>query len=263
MAVEIVLESAANPLLKGVRKAARGGGLTPDGLALAEGPHLVAEAAASGAEIRWVLVSEGASQQAEKIARQSGARIQRVAAKVFDDISSVETSQGVLALVRLPVVEPKEALDSPGLTLLLDRLQDPGNVGSILRSAEAFGAGGVLLTSGSAALHNPKTLRASAGSSFRLRCATGQTRALVDLIADSGRTFYAAVPSGGAALADADLAGAVVAIGSEAHGLSPDVLGAAEPLTIPTRRVESLNAAAAATVILYEASRGRAAFIGS
>ncbi|MBI1355472.1 MAG: RNA methyltransferase [Acidobacteria bacterium] len=257
MAVEIVLESAANPLLKGVRKAARGGGLTPDGWALAEGPHLVAEAAASGVEVRVVLLSESASQQAEKIARQSGARIQRVAASAFEQVTSVETTQGVLALVRLPECEPSAVVRRAGLALVLDRLQDPGNVGTILRSAEAFGAAGVLLTPGSAALHHPKTLRASAGSLFRVPCAVLPGRLAAELADDAGRTLYAAVPSGGVALTEADLGSAVVAIGSEAHGVSADLLGVATPLTIPTRRVESLNAATAATVILYEASRAR------
>ncbi len=257
MPVETVIESAANPLLKAVRKAARKGGLTDGGLALAEGPHLVDEAAASGVAIRAVLLAENASQQAEKAARRSGATLQRVAARLFEQLSVVENSQGVLALVSPEASSLVQVLAATGPVLIVDRLQDPGNVGTILRSAEAFGAAGVLLTPGSASLHNPKTIRASAGSIFRVPAASAGPRAIVEALRSGGRTLYAAVAREGASPADCDLASAAIAIGSEAHGVSADLLGVAEPLTIPTRRVESLNAAAAATVILDEAARSR------
>lgn len=255
--METLIESAANPLLKAVRKAARQGGLTDSGLALAEGPHLVDEAASSGVSIRAVLLAENASQQAEKAARRSGATVQRVAARLFEQLNVVENSQGVLALVALEASSLDRVLAATGPVLIVDRMQDPGNVGTILRSAEAFGAAGVLLTPGSASLYNPKTIRASAGSIFRVPAATAAPRAIVEALESGGRTLYAAVARDGAAPEDCDHSSAAIAIGSEAHGVSADLLGAAAPLTIPTRRVESLNAAAAATVILYEAARSR------
>jgi RNA methyltransferase, TrmH family len=256
MAVETVLESTANPLLKAVRKAARAGGLTADGLALAEGPHLIEEAAAAGAQIRVVLLAENASQAAEKAARRSGAPVQLVAARLFEQLSVVESSQGALALVRLPATTLREIFSGDGPVLVVDRMQDPGNVGTVLRSAEAFGAAGVVLTPGSASLHHPKTLRGSAGSAFRIRAATATAAEIVEQARLSGRPLYAAVAREGASPADADLERAVMAIGSEAHGVSAGLLGESTPLTIPTLRVESLNAAAAAAVILYESARG-------
>lgn len=242
-------------MLKAVRKAARQGGLTANGLALAEGPHLIEEAAGSGVEIRVVLLAENASQQAQRAARRSGAPVQLVASKLFEQLSVVETSQGALALVGLVLSSLEEILALPGPVLIADRMQDPGNVGTMLRSAEAFGAAGVLLTPGSAALHNPKTIRASAGSVFRVRAATIGATEVVDELSRSGRPLYAAVAHEGEPLVEAALSRAVIAIGSESHGVSADLLGAATPLTIPTQRVESLNAAAAAAVILYEAAR--------
>ncbi len=255
MPLETLIESAANPLLKAVRKAARKGGLTDSGLALAEGPHLVDEAARSGVAVRVVLLAENASQHAERAARRSGATVQRVAARLFEQLSVVEHSQGVLALVALETSSLAEILAAQGPVLIVDRLQDPGNVGTILRSAEAFAAAGVLLTPGSASLNNPKTIRASAGSIFRVKAASAGPREIVAALAQAGRPLYAAVAREGVSPADAELTRAAVAIGSEAHGVSADLLGGAEPLTIPTRRVESLNAASAATVILYEAAR--------
>jgi TrmH family RNA methyltransferase len=255
MPVETVLESAANPMLKAIRKAARQGGLTANGLALAEGPHLIDEAAASDVEIRVVLLAENASQQAERAARRCGAPVQRVAAKLFEQLSVVESSQGVLALLGLESSTIAQILAGEGPVLVVDRLQDPGNVGAILRSAEAFGAAGVLLTPGSASLANPKTIRASAGSLFRVKAASAAATEIVDEAQRLGRPLYATVARDGVPLLDAELERAVIAIGSEAHGVSPDLLGASTPLTIPTSRVESLNAAVAAAVVLYEAAR--------
>ena len=140
---------------------------------------------------------------------------------------------------------------------MLDGVQDPGNAGTIARSAEAFGASGIVFLKGSAAPTNPKTLRAAAGSLFRLPFLAGvDADQFLEVAAGRGKRLYAATAHGGESLLDTDLGEeATVIIGSETHGIATNLLDRATPLVIPTESVESLNAATAATVILYELTR--------
>jgi TrmH family RNA methyltransferase len=138
-------------------------------------------------------------------------------------------------------------------------VQDPGNAGTIVRAAEAFGASGALWIKGSVSPHNPKTLRASAGSLFRLPYLSGvDASAARDEFTRRRIPLYAAVPEGGQPLSDADLrmpCGLI--IGSEARGVGSELRAAARDLSIPTTGVESLNAAMAAGILLYDARRQR------
>jgi TrmH family RNA methyltransferase len=146
---------------------------------------------------------------------------------------------------------------------VLDGLQDPGNAGTIVRAAEAFGATGILFLKGTASPHNPKTLRASAGSLFRLPFLYGVAPATaIGTLRQNGVKLVAAMPSVSTTPADSlaatDLTGrCALIIGSEAHGVSEVWRSAAAPVSIPTVGVESLNAAVAAGVLLYEARRQR------
>jgi TrmH family RNA methyltransferase len=249
------LTSAANPLLKAVRKAARRGRATDEGLWLAEGPHLLEEAISSGIEVAFVLVADSAGGAVRGAAEASGAPLRLVGDDLFEEITTTEHSQGVLALVRPNRWALEDLLRAQGVALVLDRVADPGNVGAIARSAEAFAAAGVALTKGCAWPDNPKTLRASAGAIFRLPFAAGLTsETIVAACRRAGRPLLAASAHGGRSIREADLKGAAVVIGSEAHGVSDEVLAASLPIHIPTRRVESLNAAMAATIVLYQAS---------
>lgn len=172
-------------------------------------------------------------------------------------ISPMEAPQGALFLARMPRQELPESL--PGRRYLaLEGVQDPGNVGTILRTADAFGADGLLLLPGCADLYNPKTVRSSMGALFRLpawSCTLPQLEALAE---------RAALPLLGAALrADtvdvrrADLRRGIVLVGSEGRGLSAGALAACDrTVRIPmSERCESLNAAAAAAVLLWEGCR--------
>jgi RNA methyltransferase, TrmH family len=147
---------------------------------------------------------------------------------------------------------------------VLDGLQDPGNAGAIVRAAEAFGATGVLFLKGTVSPFNSKTLRASAGSLFRVPFLYGMDSSLARAALQQNKvTLYAAVPAGGEtpahSLEQADLAAHCgLIIGNEARGVSSALRSAALDLTIPTVGVESLNAAVAAGIILYEARRQRA-----
>ncbi len=143
---------------------------------------------------------------------------------------------------------------------MLDGVQDPGNAGAVVRAAEAFGATGVAFLKGSVNPYNPKSLRASAGSIFRLPLVAAlEESALLAALEQKQVTLYAAVPHDGRLLSEADLTGpSAILIGSEGRGVSPRLQHEASGIRIPTTGVESLNAAVAAGVMLYEASRQRA-----
>jgi TrmH family RNA methyltransferase len=145
-----------------------------------------------------------------------------------------------------------------GPVLLLDRLADPGNVGLILRTAEAAGAAGVVVTPGTADPLNPKCVRASAGSVFRLPLAHAALDVTAAALQAGGRRLYATSPHGGLEYTAADLSGRVgLLLGQEGGGLDPVLLERFEAIRIPTGRVESLNVAMASGVLLYEARRQR------
>ncbi len=251
-----VITSAANPLLKAVRKAVARGGLTDGGLAVCESPTLVQEALDSPAAVECILIAERAV-AANRRLLESGVTIRIVADKLFRDIASTERNQGALALVRLPAPRLEAVFDGDGPVVALDRITDPGNAGAIVRSAEAFGASGVLFLAGSVSPANPKTLRAAAGSLFRLPFATAPESEAVTQSERQGRRLLAASAHGGTPLGEASLERATIVVGSETHGVSPGLAAEAEAVVIPTQGVESLNAAAAVAVLLYEAERRR------
>jgi len=255
MAKPETITSAANPLLKDVRRAIARGGLTADGLCVAESFHLLEEALRSRCEVSTVLVSHSAGPRVHA----AGAQVTVLPDALFRTISSTETSQGVIALVKPPAWEIADLFRGCPLVVLLDGLQDPGNAGAIVRAAEAFGGTGVLFLKGAVSPYNPKTLRASAGSLFRVPFLHGvDPETARDALARNGVELLAGVPSrsGGAALPEFPARCGFV-IGSEAHGVSPVLRAAAVDVSIPTEGVESLNASAAAAILLYEARRQR------
>ena len=255
-----VIASARNPLLKDVRRAVASGSATPSGLLVAEGFHLLDEALRSGSEIEAVLVSEHAREGLES--RRDGAGALRTIVlndALFRSVASTEATQGVITLVRPPRWTLEQIVSGDTLALVLDRVQDPGNAGAMLRACEAFGGTGAVFLKGSVDPYNPKCLRASAGSIFRLPLVSAPDHsALLDAIRIRGLTLYALTPGEGSILAACDLARpCVIVIGSESHGVSPELCTVACALRIPTTAVESLNAAMAASVALYEAARQR------
>jgi TrmH family RNA methyltransferase len=257
------ITSAANPLLKDVRRASQRGSLMDQGCAVAESFHLAEEALRSGCEVHAVLAAESAVAAVERLPGIAGVRFIMVPDRLFQSISATENAQGVMALVVPRQWKLDDVFAGCPLVVVLDAMQDPGNTGAILRAAEAFGASGAMLLKGTASPHNPKTLRAAAGSLFRLPFVHGlDAGAARDALQQRQTAIYAAVParSGGSSRpadeADFDRPCAL-AIGSEAHGVSPELRDAALEVSIPTRVVESLNAAVAAGILLYEARRQR------
>jgi TrmH family RNA methyltransferase len=240
------LLSDKNPLLKQVRRAVAKGSLTDDGFAVAEGPHLLEEALKSGAEIGAVIVAESSRR-----VDANGARIVTVRDADFAKLASTETPQGVIALVKPPAWTLEQVFSGCSLVAVLDGIQDPGNAGAILRAAEAFGATGAVFLKGSVSPYNPKCLRGSAGSIFRLPVVVTE-----QLEAPCG--LYAAMPRAELLVSQADFSkNCAIVIGSEGSGIRPEIAERATALRIPTNGVESLNAAVAAGILFYEARRQR------
>lgn len=253
------LISEKNPLLKEVRRLAAGGDPGEERLALAEGPRLLDEALRSGIAIGAVILAESAKTPDES--RLGAARVVRVPDAIFQKLASTESPQGVLTLVRLPAWTPQDLVRGTALIVILDGVQDPGNAGTILRTAEAFGATGAIFLKGSVSPSNPKCLRASAGSEFRLPLLAGfavESLLAMAASAKAGLALYAADSRAGLAPADARLeAPCAIIIGSEGSGVQPRLAARSTGLKIPTTTVESLNAAIAAGILLYEARRQR------
>lgn len=247
----IVVDSLSdkNPLVKQIRRAVSRGSLTEDGYAVAEGAHLLEEALAAKCEIGAVIVAESA--------RVHYPDARTVSDRTFRELASTETPQGVIALVRPPVSAWDQITRGDALVVVLDGVQDPGNAGAIVRAAEAFGASGVVFLKGTVNPYNPKCLRGSAGSVFRVPLIASAEAD--EILRHTGIAWYAATPRAQKLASDADLSAPCgIIIGSEGHGVSPVLAGRATGLRIPTSGVESLNAAVAAGILLYEARRQRA-----
>ena len=258
----LTLTSAKNPVLKEIRKAVLRGSLTDGGLCVAESFHLLEEALRSDCEIDSVFATESVKSAVEAHVRGlKSIRVLVLADDLFRSISATEHSQGVIALVRPPQWNLDQLFRGLALVVALDGVQDPGNAGTIVRAAEAFGASGVAFLKGTVDPFNPKTVRASAGSVFRVpMVASLDERLLLAAIEQRKIDMYAMTPGGILPLESCRMdRKSVLVIGSEGHGVSMHLRSKSIDVRIPTVGVESLNAAMAATVALYEARRQRMA----
>jgi len=197
------------------------------------------------------------------VKRLNGLRVAVVADQLFPSISGTEASQGVIALVEPPIWNLPQLFRGRSLVVVLDGLQDPGNAGTIARAAEAFGATGIMFLKGTVSPFNPKALRAAAGSLFRVPFAYGLDSPLARAALQQNKLdVYAGVPANSRLpakpLGDVDFSRrCAIAVGNEARGVSPQLRSIAIDISIPTSGVESLNAAVAAAILLYEARRQR------
>ena len=259
-----------NPLLKELRRAFDRGELTAEGYCAIEGVRVVEEAIRSGLRFQAVFFSESAANRAERLLPQIGAQVETllVPDKLFAGVVPSETPQGVTALVRAKTFDMDDVLGSgpgkqprtPPLVLVVAGLQDPGNLGTILRSAEAFGATGVLLSEKTVSPYNSKAIRASAGSIFRLPVARVASSEVVTALRQGGIRLLGTSSHNGTPLDQAQFAAPVaIFIGSEGAGLPREIVSAVdEVIAVPhSPKVESLNAAIATSIVLYEAARQR------
>ena len=232
-----------------------------EGLSVLDGAHLLAAFLDSGGTPEALFVNRHgleAPEIAALVARSAPARVTLLADSLYDALSTVETPTGVLSVGSTPRSRPPP--DDAAFALLLEGIQDPGNVGALLRSAAAAGASDVLLSPQCAFAWSPKVLRAAMGAHFAVNIAEGVDLAAW-LAAYRGRSV-ALMGGGKRSLYELDLRGALaLLVGNEGAGLSAALAAAArEQAAIPMPgRMESLNAAAAGTVALFEAARQRRA----
>ena len=248
------ITSRQNPLCTHLRKLSSSAAYRRQcGEFLCDSPKLLQEALLWGSELHTVVVTAGT----EAPPLPKGVRLVEVPADVMKSVSPMETPQGTLFICAIHT-EPLPEMLAGRRYVVLDTLQDPGNVGTILRTADAFHADGMFLVNGCADLYNPKTLRATMGAVFRCPVWTVGAEELSALLKRNGIPLY------GAALREdtldaraVDYNRCAVAIGSEGRGLTEDVLALCDrTIKIPmSEHCESLNAAAAATVLLWEAAR--------
>jgi TrmH family RNA methyltransferase len=224
-----------------------------------DGPTLVAEALAAGADVVEVYAEPGAPEEVLAAARAAGVVVRAVEAGALAKVTSPVTPQPVAALASLPRPAGDEVLR--GLVLVLVGVADPGNAGTLVRVAEAAGASAVVSCADAVDLWNPKSVRASAGSSFRVPIlVAGGIDAALRRLRGAGMIVVATAADATVALDDADLRGDVaLLLGNEAHGLPPGVVAAADvAVRIPMAgRVESLNVAMTGTVLAFESARQR------
>jgi TrmH family RNA methyltransferase len=232
-----------------------------EGWIVIEGPHLLGEIAGSRWKLGTVITTPAGRERYGTLLACLNAQPLEVAARAFGQTASTETAQEILALARPPADgwNDMTRTSEAGLLVALDGMQDPGNAGTIVRSAEAFGATGVILLEGSVRISNGKFLRATAGSVFRLPIASGiEKKEFVAKMANAGINLYALTANGEMSLDQADLRSpCALIVGSEGSGVSPELLALAKNVSIPTKRVESLNAAVACSLALFEAARQR------
>jgi TrmH family RNA methyltransferase len=258
-----VVRSRSNPLVRRFR-AVRAGGGRAEGLALVEGVKLLEEAVAAGIRIVELAATPrpvARARRAIDAAVAAGAEARVVDEAVLASLSEAETSQGVVALARRPSFDPERIFRDVPLVVVAVGLQNPGNLGGLLRTAEAAGATGAFATLGSADPFSWKALRGSMGSAFRLPHVSGLAleKILASLRKHAVRTV-ATVAAGGVRYNDADFRGPLAfLLGNEGAGL-PETVAREADLRVAIRMrggVESLNVGVAAGVLLFEAARQR------
>jgi len=265
------IEGRHNPLVKQLRQAFSRSELTDAGDCAIEGLRILEEAIRSGLRFSSVFFRESAQDRANRLLPQIGAQVETLLLpdKLFDSLVPSESPQGVAALVRLKEFSLDDVAErlQVGPLVVVAGLQDPGNLGTILRSSEAFGSAGVVLGEGTVSVFNSKVVRASAGSVFRLPIVHGQGKSgtakleeVSEKLRSQGVRLIATSSHKGTSLDQADLASpAAIFFGNEGSGLPRDLMAKMdEVIAIPhTPQVESLNAGVAASIVLYEAARQR------
>ena len=265
------IEGRHNPLVKQLRQAFSRSELTDDGDCAIEGLRILEEAIRSGLRFSSVFFRESAQDRANRLLPQIGAQVETLLLpdKLFDSLVPSESPQGVAALVRLKEFSLDDVTErlQVGPIVVLAGLQDPGNLGTILRSSEAFGSAGVILGEGTVSAFNSKVVRASAGSVFRLPIVHSQSKSgapkleeVSEKLRSQAVRLMATSSHKGTSLDQADLASpAAIFFGNEGSGLPRDLMAKMdEVIAIPhAPQVESLNAGVAASIVLYEAARQR------
>lgn len=258
-----VICSDQNPLIKKLRKLQQKKHRDASGQFVIEGMNLVEEAIQKGIEIDSLLISDTFSEEEfSAIQAPSGLRIEKVHHSLFEKLTDARSGVGVVAIVNKPRQDKAdvEAVFRNGTNyVVLDRLQDPGNIGTIVRTAVAAGYDGVIALKGTADLYSPKVLRATAGMIFHIPILfLEDVDELVELAKATDKNIAVTTPVGGVPYFDCDLREDVLlVIGNEGNGISPELIEAASlRVTLPMYgSIESLNAAVSAAILMYERVR--------
>lgn len=259
-----IVQSKQNARLKELRRALAFPGREGHGLAGIEGPNLLEEALNAGLRITCIFAAQGFESLLESLPIPPETEILLMPRELLDSALATQSPQPVAALVELPdwtwahVLTPSQ--NQVPLVAVLAGIQDPGNLGTIMRSAEAFGADGVIALPGTVSGWNPKAIRASAGSIFRMPLVAATVTECFTNLREGGVRILTTTVRAAEPVDLLDLTGAVALIfGNEGNGVPDEIATLAdEPVTISCPgAVESLNAAVAASVALYEASRQR------
>jgi TrmH family RNA methyltransferase len=259
-----IVQSKHNARLRDLRKAFLRPGRDTHGLVAIEGPHLLEEAVRAGLRVACVFVAQEASVAAGHLPVSSDTEVLIVPRPFLNSAVETETPQSVAALVELPdwtwahILRSREAW--PAMLVVLAGVQDPGNLGTILRSAEAFRATGIISLPGTVNEWNAKAVRSSAGSVFRMPLIHATLDQCFTALREAGARVLTTSVSNAAPIHEANLTGPIAfLIGNEGAGVPAETAQQADSsVTIPCPGpVESLNAAVAASVLLYEASRQR------
>lgn len=236
------------------------------GLVVAEGRRLVADALAGGAKVRAVLAAADVA-EGPVAALLAGAAAHGIATEVtsrmeFDALADTATPSGVLAVLEwAPLSLDGVAVpEGPVLVLVLDAVQDPGNVGTMIRTAFALGAAATVALDGTADLRSPKVLRAAMGALFRHPVAQASAADCLAYLETHGVTLWAATMDGAPIVAGTPVPSRLaLAVGNEGGGIRPELLSlAARRVAVPMREgAESLNAAVAVGILLHQVARAR------
>lgn len=237
------------------------------GLFIVEGPKMFGEAPAERISRVYLSQSAAAQMQGQYGAKLAGLSCEVVSDEVFAKMSDTKTPQGILCLVRQQQYNIEEILQGKdkkqSLLIILENIQDPGNLGTIFRTAEAAGADGVIMSSRTADIYNPKTIRSTMGSVYRIPFLYAEDlSSVIKRVREKGVRVYAAHLGGTAAYdACSYQKGTAFLIGNEANGLREETAACADTMVhIPMEgQVESLNAAVASSILLFEAARQRRA----
>lgn len=263
-----MITSLQNPKLKNIRKLAQRNFRQKERKLLVEGVRLVEEALNSSWRTEAFVYSDRALESPRgarllELARQKAADVYEVPDAILQELADTETPQGMLAVLWQPDYTLGDVLPTgvPPLVVVVDGVQDPGNLGTIIRSADAAGASGVVLLKGTVDLYNPKTLRSTMGSVFHLPVVSAEdVTATLEYLTKVGIALLVGDPVGGLPVFSADLQGAIgLVVGNEGAGPRPEIYQYnPRKVTIPMPgRAESLNVAMATSILLYEAIRQR------
>ena len=238
-----------------------------EGLYILEGPNMIREALENSGKARFIfLKAESTSDEAMEIAKNADAQglaVYEVSDSVYNKVSQTESPQGILAILEKPQQNRESFFKNcgDGNLLIIDRVQDPGNIGTLLRTAEAAGMKGAVVIKGSGDPFSPKAVRAASGATERFPIIiTESANDCISLLKGKGKKVFATAMAGSTVYYKADLrANAAIVVSNEGNGASQEILdGADEIISIPMDgKTESLNVAMASGIIMFESRRQR------